>query len=51
MAPPEKKRLKKKISKKQKKKIAKEMIEGYKKMADLNLKLAEEGLKPTDNNI
>lgn len=32
----------------EKKKIARDMIEGYKKMADLNLELAEEGLYSTD---
>ncbi|MFW6022425.1 MAG: hypothetical protein ACOCQW_02775 [Halanaerobiaceae bacterium] len=43
-----KRRLRKKISDKEKEKIAKDMIEGYKKMADLNLELAEEGMKSHD---
>ncbi|MDI3546816.1 MAG: hypothetical protein PWR10_468 [Halanaerobiales bacterium] len=32
----------------EKKKIAAELIEGYKKMATLNLELAEEGLRSDD---
>lgn len=48
MPTPEKKRLQDKISREQKKRIAKDMIKGYKKMADLNLELAEEGLKASD---
>lgn len=36
------------ISDEEKKKIAREMIEGYRKMADLNLELAEEGMKSRD---
>lgn len=44
MAKNKKRRLKRKISEEEKRKIAKEMIEGYKKMADLNLELAEEGM-------
>jgi hypothetical protein len=38
----------KKITAEEKKKIAKEMIEGYKKMADINRELAEEGMKADD---
>ena len=47
MAKKRKRRLRN-ISDKEKKRIAKEMIEGYKKMADLNLELAEEGMKSKD---
>ncbi len=36
------------ITTEEKKKIAKEMIEGYKKMADINRELAEEGMKADD---
>ena len=32
----------------EKKKDIREMIEGYRKMADLNLELAEEGMKSRD---
>ena len=48
MANSKKRRLKREFSEKEKKKIAKDMIEGYKKMADLNLELAEEGMKSHD---
>lgn len=48
MAKSKKRRLKKNISEKEKKKIAKDMIEGYKKMADLNLELTEEGMQTHD---
>lgn len=33
-----------KLSEKEKKKIARDMVKGYKKMANLNQKLAEDGL-------
>ncbi|NLJ83961.1 MAG: hypothetical protein GX336_03505 [Halanaerobiaceae bacterium] len=36
------------ITDEEKKKIAREMIEGYRKMADLNLELAEEGMDSRD---
>lgn len=48
MAKPKKRNLQKNFSEKEKRKIAREMIEGYKKMADLNLELAEEGMKSHD---
>ncbi|MFP4662543.1 MAG: hypothetical protein ACLFPF_10145 [Halanaerobiales bacterium] len=48
MASSKKRRLKRNISKEEKEKIARDMIEGYKKMADLNLELAEEGMKSND---
>lgn len=36
------------LSAEEKKRIAKNMMEGYKKMADLNLEIAEEGIKSDD---
>jgi len=48
MARERKKRSKRSISKEEKKRIANDMIEGYKKMADLNLELAEEGMTYSD---
>ncbi|HLV10032.1 MAG TPA: hypothetical protein VKY40_07480 [Halanaerobiales bacterium] len=44
----QKQQKKNKISKEEKKKIARAMIEGYKKMADINRELAEEGLLADD---
>lgn len=48
MAKSRKRHLQRKISEKEKKRIAKDMIEGYKKMANINLELAEEGMKSQD---
>ncbi len=41
-------RKKTELTKEEKKKIAKEMIEGYKKMASINKKLAENGFIKND---
>lgn len=38
------------ISQEEKEEIARELIEGYKKMADLNRELAEDGFPPADVN-
>ncbi|NLM97746.1 MAG: hypothetical protein GX175_09105 [Halanaerobiaceae bacterium] len=43
-----KKRSRKSLSKEEKEKIAEAMIEGYKKMAKLNLEIAEEGMTSPD---
>ncbi|MFW5982080.1 MAG: hypothetical protein ACOCQO_02615 [Halanaerobiaceae bacterium] len=48
MAKPKKRRISKKFTKEEKKKIAKDMVEGYKKMAELNLELAEDGMNTDD---
>ncbi|QTL99245.1 hypothetical protein GM661_15415 [Iocasia frigidifontis] len=41
-------RQKKVLSEEKKRKIAREMVKGYKKMADINRELAEEGLRSHD---
>lgn len=40
----------KSLSDQEKERIARDMIDGYKKMADLNRELAEEGLRNNDDD-